>query len=83
MTVAGNCLCGAVRILAATPPRQVTECNCSACRRYGTLWAYYPPRDVRIEGATVSFTRGEASLEFHHCGTVQISKCNVFQPFAG
>ena len=24
-----------------SPPEEVTECNCSMCRRYGVLWAYY------------------------------------------
>ncbi len=47
-----SCLCGAVRIAVARAPETVTQCNCSACARLGTLWAYYSPRDVRIEGAT-------------------------------
>lgn len=30
------------------PAAEVTECNCSICRRYGVLWAYYPPDRVRV-----------------------------------
>ena len=30
-------------------PRSVTSCNCSICRRYAALWAYYQPGSVRIE----------------------------------
>ena len=44
----GSCLCGAVHLAAARKPRTVTECNCSICRRYGTLWAYYRRRAVAI-----------------------------------
>ena len=36
----GNCLCGAVRWGFGGLPAGATACNCTACRRYGTLWAY-------------------------------------------
>jgi hypothetical protein len=68
--IIASCLCGAVKIGVETLPDRVTDCNCSACRRYGTLWAYYHPRDVTfLEGAdaTEGFARGEKSLAFHHC----------------
>ena len=66
--IEGSCLCGAVRIAVETAPDQVTECNCSACHRLGTLWAYYRPAQVRVEGATVTYQRGRHNLFFHHCG---------------
>ena len=31
-------------------PEWVMDCNCSHCRLYGGLWAYYPQRDVHIVG---------------------------------
>lgn len=37
-----SCHCGAVGFEIETAPTEVTECNCSICRRYGVLWAYYP-----------------------------------------
>ncbi len=70
--VTASCHCGAVRLEAATPPVEVTDCNCSICRRYGVLWAYYSPRDVRIErpaGATDSYMWGDRSIAFHRCKT--------------
>ena len=36
----GSCLCGAVRWHYDDFPESATACNCSACRRYGALWAY-------------------------------------------
>jgi hypothetical protein len=50
----------------------LTNCNCSICRRYGTLWAYYKAADVRIvckPGATESYLRGRKALEFVRCAT--------------
>jgi len=70
-TISGSCLCGAVRF-EITRPDHMTSCNCSACRRYAALWAYAPPARARIvaaEGATIAYTRGEASLAFHSCAT--------------
>lgn len=65
------CLCGAVRF-EITRPEKLTDCNCSACRRYKCLWAYAPPAEARFtagEGTTVGYARGERSLAFHHCPT--------------
>ncbi len=52
------------------PPVTVTDCNCSICRRYGVLWAYYAPKHVRImppSGATAIYMWDDKSIEFHHC----------------
>ena len=35
-----TCHCGAVGVDVPRRPRRLTSCNCSICRRYGTLWAY-------------------------------------------
>ena len=37
------CHCGAVRLTVPRAPVEVTECNCSICRRLGARWAYYAP----------------------------------------
>jgi len=65
-----SCHCGAVRVSVDIAPGEVTDCNCSICRRYGTLWAYYSPRKVRItpsQGATDIYMWDDRSLEFHRC----------------
>lgn len=69
MALEGSCHCGGVRLEIAHAPTEVTSCNCSICHRLGTLWAYYAPADVRIVGATVTYRRGDKTIEFHHCAT--------------
>ncbi len=69
-TIDASCHCGAVHLEIAAPPESLTECNCSICRRYGVLWAYYSPQQVRIvppTGATDTYAWGERSIEFHRC----------------
>lgn len=67
-----SCHCGAVRLEVARKPRQLTDCNCSICRRYGALWAYYSRTTVRLacpQQALVAYIWGDRTLEFYHCGT--------------
>ena len=65
----GCCECGAVRIELDEAPSDVTDCNCSICRRYAALWAYFDPKSVRITppDATTIHLRGKRWLEFHRC----------------
>ena len=68
----GSCHCGAVRLEVDEMPATLTDCNCSICRRYGTLWAYYTRRSARIvspPGATSVYVWGPKSTEFHRCNT--------------
>jgi hypothetical protein len=44
-----SCHCGAIRIRVRRISRTLTSCNCSICRRYGALWAYYSARSVRVD----------------------------------
>lgn len=65
-------MCGAVQLTIARKPSSVTECNCSVCRRYGTLWAYYRRRAVTIKaprGGLVSYSVRARGLRFMHCKT--------------
>lgn len=65
--IEASCECGAVRLEIEMPPETVGDCNCSICRRYGALWAYYPPAQVRVSGATTVYLRGDRKIEFRHC----------------
>lgn len=73
LVIEGTCLCEKVKVGANRKPAQVTECNCSVCRRYGTLWAYYQRRAVSIEaprGGLVEYARRSGGrLRFVHCKT--------------
>ena len=46
--IEASCHCGAVQFAVETAPGDVNDCNCSICRRYGALWAYYHPQQVRF-----------------------------------
>lgn len=69
MPINAKCHCGAVQFEIASAPETVTECNCSICRRYGVLWAYYSPRLVQItrEMLTDTYAWDDRSIEFHRC----------------
>ena len=65
--IEGSCLCGAVHWRLDFMPDGATACNCTACRRYGVLWAYdYEGERVHVAGATNAYVRGD-SLGFHFC----------------
>ena len=67
--IEGTCLCGAVRWTLKDVPQSATACSCTACRRYGTLWAYgWEGDDITLSGETVPFIRGD-SLSFNFCAT--------------
>ena len=63
----GACLCGAARWQLDETPESATACNCTACRRFGALWAYgYEGENIRFEGDTTACVRGD-SLSFNFC----------------
>jgi hypothetical protein len=68
--VSASCHCGAVRF-EVEEPEWVMDCNCSHCRLYGGLWAYYPQREVTFASPpdTFIYMWGDHMLEFHHCRT--------------
>lgn len=70
MTVEASCHCGRCVLVLDHPPADVTECNCSICRRYAVLWAYYTPLAqvdrVRL-GATDVYQWNDRGIEFHRC----------------
>ena len=68
--LAATCHCGASRIEVPRRPRTLTSCNCSICRRYGTLWAYYKASAVRVHSAPRTFDEyawGDKTLKFVRC----------------
>lgn len=65
-----SCHCGNLQLKVAYPPESLNSCNCSICRRYGSLWAYYAPDQVEIAAgsqAAVPYRWGEGYLDFMHC----------------
>lgn len=74
--LSGACHCGAVTLDVPTRPEAATLCNCSICRRYGALWAYYKVGTVRVVGHpehTDAYVWGDRTLRVvrcRHCGCV-------------
>lgn len=64
----GSCHCGNVHWQLDCLPESATACNCTACRRYGVLWAYgFENEDIRVSGETSIYVRGEKTIGFHFC----------------
>lgn len=67
-TITGSCHCGAVHWVFDGPLESATACNCTVCRRYGTLWAYgYEGEEIETTGATQAYARGSGTIGFHFC----------------
>jgi hypothetical protein len=67
-----------MRVTVPRTPRTVTDCNCSICRRYGVLWAYYKASTVRVEAkpkATRGYSWGRKALRFVRCATCGCVMC--------
>ena len=67
-----TCHCSAVKIQIPREPEFLAQCNCSICRRYGVLWAYYKSDEVVVEadpGATEEYVWGRRVLSFVRCKT--------------
>ncbi|WP_310619489.1 GFA family protein [Flexibacterium corallicola] len=70
--ITGSCHCGAVKFELDMEPEWLTECNCSACRKMGTVWAHAELDKIKIisePDATLSYQWGDHTLEFHSCKT--------------
>ena len=67
--IKASCHCGSVTLEIATAPTEVTDCNCSLCRRYGVLWAYYSPTQVVVSARkpTDTYMWDDRSIVFHRC----------------
>ena len=67
--IEATCHCGAVKLEVESAPTQLTSCNCSICRKLGTLWCYYAPAQVRVTGPTATYRWGDKTLDLHRCLT--------------
>ena len=70
--ITGSCHCAALRIEIPTIPTEITNCNCSICRRLGALWAYFPAQAVVVHGHpgnTDDYVQGDRTLRIVRCRT--------------
>ena len=64
----GSCHCGTVTWRFEGTPESATACNCSLCRRYGTLWAYgFEGERFHVSGPTRPYVWGRKAIGFHFC----------------
>ncbi|TNE60148.1 MAG: GFA family protein [Alphaproteobacteria bacterium] len=64
----GSCHCGTVTWEFDGLPEATTACNCTVCRRYGTLWAYdWLDEKIHVKGGTTAYIHGDKMLGFHFC----------------
>ena len=67
--IQGTCHCDAVQWSFDGRPESATACNCTACRRFGALWAYaFEGSGINVTGPTQTYTRNRWVV-FHFCGT--------------
>ncbi len=67
----GGCLCGAIRYRAEGPPKRVSNCHCSMCRRangaaFATAAAFDPAKLTFTKGAPTAYA-SSAKLERLFC----------------
>jgi len=67
----GTCHCGNVGFeLINHTPEFMLECNCSICRRLGSLWVHAEKHLINLnysDGDTITYIHGDKSLAFHSC----------------
>jgi hypothetical protein len=78
-TYTGSCHCGRVAYEADADLSHVISCNCSSCRRRGTLLAFVPKDAFRLKtgaDALTEYTFNNKVIHYRFCTT-----CGVL-PFA-
>ena len=65
----GSCHCGKVKLALEGEIDEVSECNCSICRRTGGLWHYCRPDQLCVTGNGVAYRQGDCMLDTWHCET--------------
>ena len=67
----GHCHCSAIHWAFHGEFPDATICNCTACRRYGALWAYdYKGYGIHVtapQGGLTAYVWGSGSLSFNFC----------------
>jgi len=71
-TYKASCHCGAVHMTISHLPDYMQNCNCSLCRKSGSVWGYYGASDVEVLGKTNSYQRRDCSEP-----AIQLLFCNI------
>lgn len=68
--ITATCHCGDITLQTSQKTATLTQCNCSICRRYGAMWAYYSRKSVSITakpGSLKPYHWGDGKIDFYHC----------------
>lgn len=80
--IESSCHCGQIQLrIEAESPETLTSCNCTICRRYGSLMAYFSSTQVEVlaaDGATDRYVHGDKQIAFVRC-----SNCGCFTHWEG
>jgi hypothetical protein len=71
-SVRGSCHCQAVSYVLAAVPSTGVACNCSICRRKGSVLAFYPPAKFTLEtprDALATYTFNKHVIQHQFCKT--------------
>ena len=67
-TVNGQCHCGAVRWIAALPPKLVINCHCNLCRQLSgadySSWVIFPASQFRLLAGEDMLAHYQATAQF-------------------
>jgi hypothetical protein len=72
MKYKGSCHCGKIAYEVEGELKQVTECNCSICRRRGYLLWFVPRTSVHLdmpEAELATYTFNKHRIRHHFCPT--------------
>ena len=70
MGVRGSCHCGRIGFSFDAAPAEAVECNCSICRRRGSLLAGMPADQFRLETPRedlATYTFNKHAIQHHFC----------------
>lgn len=70
MKYQGSCHCGRIAFEVEGELQQVIDCNCSICRRMGSLHWFVPRDSLRLltpESGLASYSYGSATIRHHFC----------------
>ncbi len=76
MTHAGSCHCGRIAFTVEGDVTQAIDCNCSMCRRRGSLLAFFPRDAFALtskEGDYATYRFNTGRIAHHFCGTCGVA----------
>lgn len=76
MTYHGSCHCGRIAFELDAQVKEVIDCNCSMCRRRGSLLAFFPREALTLtslEGDWATYRFNKERIAHHFCPTCGIA----------